>query len=183
MSTTATTKTLDCLQKGFEGESNARAKYLAFATRADEEGYAYAASLFRAAGEAEKIHAANHAAEIKKLGVEPKAVIHPAEVKSTRDNLAAAVAGETYEYQDMYPQFLEVARGERHGGAIRSFNWALRAETEHARLYSAALASLDAGQAAVTWYVCADCGWTTATKPATKCPVCAAKPEKFVAVS
>lgn len=105
--------TLDNLQAAFNGESNARARYLAFAAKAGEEGYGPVASLFRAAARAEQIHAANHAEVIRALGAEPVAVIDVPEVKSTALNLEAAIAGETYERDVMYPAFLEQARQER----------------------------------------------------------------------
>src|SRR5512140_22677 len=97
------TSTLGNLQTAFNGESNARARYLAFAVQADQEGHGPVASLFRAAARAEQIHAANHAAVIKKLGAEPVANIETPVVKSTRENLAAAIEGEVYERDVMYP--------------------------------------------------------------------------------
>src|SRR5664279_5512714 len=98
----------------FEGESNAHAKYIAFAAKADEEGLHGAASLFRAAGRAEQIHAANHARVIKQLGGEATCTIHTAEVKSTLENLKAALEGEQYEVATMYPGFLEEAKAHNN---------------------------------------------------------------------
>jgi rubrerythrin len=171
--------TLDNLQTAFNGESNARAKYLEFARKADAEGYARAAALFRAAARAEEIHANNHAGVIRKLGAEPKAEIHPAEVGSTAENLKVAIAGETYEYETMYAGFLVQARAEGDGAAERTFRFASESEKEHARLYSEALAHLDDWKVAAPFYVCPTCGWTVAVVDFARCPVCAAKDEKF----
>ncbi|MDR3725988.1 MAG: rubrerythrin family protein, partial [Terracidiphilus sp.] len=101
--------TVKNLLAAFEGESNAHAKYTAFAAKADQDGLHGAASLFRAAGRAEQIHAANHARVIKQLGGEAKCEIHAAEVKSTLENLKAALGGEQYEVDTMYPEFLAEA--------------------------------------------------------------------------
>src|SRR3569833_2338711 len=97
------TLTITNLLAAFEGESNAHSKYLLFAAKADAEGWHGAASLFRAAARAEEIHASNHARVLKQLGAEAKCQIHPAEVKSTLENLKAALAGERCEIDTMYP--------------------------------------------------------------------------------
>ncbi|HEY6844527.1 MAG TPA: rubrerythrin family protein [Thermoanaerobaculia bacterium] len=177
-------KTLDNLQAAFNGESNAHARYLAFANKADAEGYAQAASLFRAAARAEAIHAANHATVIRQLGGEPSADIETPDVKSTRDNLLAAIKGETYERDVMYPEFLKVARAERQTAAIRTFHYAKTAEAEHAALYTASEHNLDSMRAAgVTYYVCTVCGYTTTKINFAKCPSCATPKDRYIAVS
>lgn len=135
--------TLENLQAAFNGESNAHTKYLLFATKADEEGYGKVASLFRAAAHAEEIHANNHAEAIKKLGATPTADIVAPEVKTTKENLEAAIAGESYERDTMYPAFIAVARTDNNKDALKSFNYAKTAEAEHAKLYSEALADLE----------------------------------------
>ncbi len=141
--------TLDNLQAAFNGESNAKAKYESFAVKADAEGYKSVASLFRAAAASETIHARRHAAVIKKLGAEPKATVGKPEVKSTKENLEAALAGETYEKETMYPAFIKLAETEKNKDAVMSFKGALAAEVEHAKLYKQALAELDAWKAAL----------------------------------
>ena len=103
----APTTTLDNLQAGFNGESNAHSRYLAFAEKAGQEGYGEVASLFRAAAKAEEVHAANHAAVIKKMGGTAQAKIETPVVKSTKENLEAAIKGESYERDTMYPEFLK----------------------------------------------------------------------------
>ncbi len=139
----APTKSLENLQTAFNGESNAHARYLAFAQKADQEGYGQVASLFRAAARAEKFHAANHAEVIKAMGGTPAADVKTPDVKSTRENLQAAIEGESYERDTMYPDFLKQARRERNKAAIKTFNYAKTAETEHAKMYTQALNNLD----------------------------------------
>ncbi len=182
MATAATT--LDNLQAAYNGESNAHAKYLAFAQKADAEGYAQAASLFRAAARAEEIHAANHAVVIKKLGGTPTAKIEKAEVKTTKENLEAAIKGESYERDTMYPEFLKEARASRNTDAIQTFNYAKSAEGEHAKLYTEALNKLPKMKAkGVTYYVCTVCGYTTTKLDFAKCPSCFNSKDKYVTVS
>jgi len=176
--------TLDNLQASFNGESNAKAKYEAFALKADEEGYKSVAALFRATSLSESIHAKKHAAVIAKLGAEPKAEIAKPEVKSTKENLESALAGETYENETMYPGFIKQATSEKDKAAIRTFRGAMLAEIEHAKLYKQALAELDAWKGAGREFmVCSVCGYTEMTNPALlKCPVCAAPKTKFTTV-
>lgn len=176
--------TLENLQAAFNGESNAHARYLAFAQQADKEGYGKAASLFRAAAKAEEIHARNHAEVIKKLGGTPEAKIETPQVKSTEENLKAAIEGETYERDVMYPAFLKVARADRNRDAIQTFNYAKTAEAEHAKLYAEALDNLPqmkgAGQ---EYYVCTVCGYTTTKMDFAKCPSCFSPKHKYDKVS
>ena len=183
--TSASATTLENLQTAFNGESNANARYLAFATQAQSEGYGEVASLFRAAARAEMIHATNHAAIIKELGAVPQAHIEATAVKSTRENLEAAIKGETYERDTMYPDFLKQARADRNSHAVRTLNLAKTAETEHARLYTAALASLDKfkGTQAVTYYVCPICGFTARETTFSKCPSCFTAKDAFEKVA
>jgi len=177
-------KTLDNLMAAFNGESNAHARYLAFAQKADEEGYGKAASLFRAAARAEEIHAGNHARVIKAMGGTPKATIETPDVKTTAENLQAAIAGESYERDTMYPKFLAAARLERNADAIETFNYAKTAEAEHARLYQEALDNLDSMKGAgVTYYVCAVCGYTTTNLDFAKCVSCFSPKEKYETVA
>ncbi len=176
--------TLENLQAAYNGESNAHARYLAFAQQADKEGYGKAASLFRAAAKAEEIHARNHAEVIKKLGGTPQAKIETPNVKSTKQNLEAAIKGETYERDVMYPAFLKVARADRNKDAIQTFNYAKTAEAEHAKLYAEALANLPqmkgGGQ---EYYVCTVCGYTTVKMDFSKCPSCFSPKHKYEKVS
>ena len=181
--------TVQNLLAAFEGESNAHAKYTAFAAKADEEGLHGAASLFRAAARAEQIHAGNHARVIGQLGARAECVIRAVEAKSTLDNLKAALNGEKYEIDTMYPGFLAEAEEHKNSAAIRTFHWALEAEKTHSRLYGEAIALLEAGKkdawigAAKDFYVCTVCGYTSETpNEHERCPVCNLPWEKFEVV-
>lgn len=181
----AATGTLDNLQTAYNGESNARARYLAFAERADQEQFGEVASLFRAAAKAEETHASNHAAVIKKMGATPQAKIETPVLKSTKENLEAAIKGESYERDKMYPEFLKKARADGNRDAIETFNYAKNAESEHAKLYSAALNDLPSlkGSKAKTYYVCTVCGYTTPTLDFSKCPSCFSHKDKYEKIS
>ncbi len=160
--------TQDNLKQAFAGESQANRKYLAFAKRAEQDGFANVAKLFRAAAEAETIHAHAHLAAMDG-------------VKSTAENLKAAVEGETYEYQEMYPPMLKQAELDQHR-AKRMFDYAGRAEAVHARLYQRALEAVQQGRdlAETSFYICPVCGYIELGQPPESCPICAAKREKFV---
>ncbi len=177
--------TVDNLQAAFNGESNAHARYLAFAEKADQENYPSVASLFRAAAKAEEIHANNHAEVLKQLGATPLANVEKPVVKSTADNLEAAIKGETYERDKMYPDFLKAARAENAGAPVlRTLNYAKNVEAEHAKLYADAKKNLSKLKGAQeTYYVCSVCGNTVPKVTFEKCPVCANPKDKFIAVS
>ena len=176
--------TLQNLETAFNGESNAHARYLAFAEKADQEGYSQIASLFRAAAKAEGIHANNHEVEIKRLGGTAQAKIEKTDVKSTKENLQAAIKGETYERDVMYPDFYKQARAVGDAGAVQTFNYARGAETEHATLFTNALGNMETMRVkGVTYYVCTVCGYTTTNMDFAKCHTCFSPKDKYVAVS
>ena len=154
-------KTNENLAAAFAGESQANRKYLAFAKQADCEGFAQIAKLFRATAEAETIHAHAH---LKALGG----------IKSTAENLQAAVEGETYEFEDMYPPFITEAEAEGNTAAIRTFKLANEAEKVHAGLYSQALANID-NKEEYDLYLCPVCGHVALKETPEKCPICGAK--------
>lgn len=158
-------KTEENLREAFAGESQANRKYLAFAKQAEKEGYHQAAKLFRAAAEAETIHAHSH---LRALGG----------IKSTAENLKAAIEGESHEFEKMYPQMIETAREEGHTVAERSFTLANKVEKVHAGLYRKTLDNLG-GQEEVVYYVCSVCGNTVENEAPGKCPICGAPHEKF----
>ncbi len=161
-------KTADNLKDAFAGESQANRKYLAFAKAADKEGFPQVARLFRAAAEAETVHAHNH---LRELGA----------VKSTRENLADAIAGETHEFMAMYPGMIEQARAEGLLGAERSFVWTNAVEQTHAGLYRKMLDTLEAAPA-IDYWVCQGCGHTAEGEAPEKCPVCGAPKKMFMLV-
>jgi len=153
------------LKEAFAGESQANRKYLAFAKKAEAEGFKQIARLFRAAAEAETVHAHNH---LRELGG----------IKSTKENLEEAINGESYEFQKMYPQMIKDAGAEGIKGALRSFNFANEVEKIHAELYKKALENIGKNPA-VDYYVCQVCGNTVEGEPPDECPICGAKKKMF----
>ncbi|OPY07781.1 MAG: Rubrerythrin-2 [Syntrophus sp. PtaB.Bin001] len=160
------TKTEDNLSKAFAGESQANRKYLAFAAKADQEGYAQVARLFRAAAEAETIHAHNHLRALKGI-------------RSTRENLEEAIAGELHEFKEMYPAMIDQAKEEGNKEAERSFLYANAVEEFHHKLYEEAMAGLGGAAESYSYYVCPLCGYTVGKEPPENCPVCGAKGKVF----
>jgi rubrerythrin len=154
------------LKEAFAGEAQANRKYQAFARKAELEGFPAVARLFRAAAEAETIHAHNH---LRELGG----------IRSTRENLEEAIGGETHEFTAMYPAMIEEARAEGQARAVRSFELANAVEKIHADLYRKALAALDEKRAAPDYWVCSVCGMTVEGDPPDECPVCKAKRQAF----
>ncbi|MBN1373503.1 MAG: rubrerythrin family protein [Anaerolineaceae bacterium] len=160
-------KALQGLEEAFAGESQARNKYMAFAKKADEEGYPQVARLFRAAAEAEFIHAQNH---FRALGG----------VKSTAENLQEAVSGENNEVVSMYPPFIEAAVAEGNKKAEITFKWAWEVEKVHEALYRDALESLGKEEESFDYYVCPICGHTHARNAPDKCPVCGTPGSRYI---
>lgn len=181
----ATSISLVNMQEAYAGERNAHVRYLAFAQRADSEGYGEVASLFRAAARAEEIHAANHAAVIQEMGVVAHSDVEIPVLHSTRENLEAAIKGESYERDSIYPEFLKQARFDRIDNAIRSLNLARTAEAEHAKLFAEALSNLDRlkGTKGAHFRVCPTCGFTDRNLDLAKCPSCFTAKERFEQVS
>jgi rubrerythrin len=135
-------KTIENLKAGIKGETTASAKYAAFATKAQEEGNLAVAKLFEAASKAEGIHAANHKKVLEGLGEKMDEFTPEFEVKTTLENLQAALTGETYEIETMYPQFLADAATEKVEKATQSFNWASDTEKKHQEFYKNAITSM-----------------------------------------
>jgi len=162
--------TEDNLKEAFAGESQANRKYLAFAKKAEQEGYLNIAKLFRTAAEAETIHALGHLNAMNGVG-------------STVDNLRAAISGETYEFNEMYPPMLETAETDNHK-AKRMFGYAAKTEAIHAELYRLALeAALEKKDLVESnFYLCPVCGHIEVGNPPESCPVCGTRGEKFVQV-
>jgi len=156
------------LWAAFAGESQANRKYLAFAKKAEEEGFKGVAKLFRAAAAAETIHAHNH---LEVVGG----------IKSTLENLKAAYGGEHHEFTIMYPEFLAKSKEEKESGATRSFFWANEVEKVHGGLYDEAIKIVEGGGSLPEkdYYICEKCGYTIADAAPDKCPVCGAKKEAF----
>ena len=157
------------LEAAFAGESQANRKYLAYARKAEEEGFPNVAKLFRAAADAETVHALRH---LRTLGM----------IRATAENLEDALAGESHEVEAMYPGFVAQARREAEKPAELAFSGALAAEKVHRDLYAKALEKVRAGQdiEAARYFTCSICGFThVGDAPPEKCPVCGASASKF----
>jgi rubrerythrin len=158
-------KTIENLMAAFAGESQANRKYLAYSKKAEKDGNLNAAKLFKAASDAETLHALKHFEVAGK-------------VASTVDNLKDAVAGETHEYKEMYPDFVKIAEAEGNKAAVLSFTYAMKAEEVHARLYQEALEKLDQA-AEIFYYLCPVCGNIEKFIPE-KCSICGAPGSMFI---
>jgi rubrerythrin len=162
-------RTENNLLEAFAGESQANRKYLAFAEKAEAEGYKQVAKLFRAAAAAETVHAHAH---LRVLGG----------IRGTKENLQEAISGETHEFTSMYPQMIKDASSEGFDPAMRSFSFANTVEKVHAELYQKALNTLGSNQN-VDYYVCKVCGNTIEGEPHGPCPVCQAGQVAFFKVN
>ena len=156
------------LQAAFAGESQAHMRYLIFADKAEKEGHANVARLFKAIAFAEQVHATNHFKNLDGIG-------------GTADNLQAAINGENYEVEEMYPAYRAVAELQAEKGAVRSTTWALEAEKVHAELYDQAKTAVQGGQDADIGdiYICEVCGWTATGEAPDRCPLCGAPTSRF----
>lgn len=162
--------TKENLETAFGGESQAYQKYSAFAKKAQKDGLTNIAKLFRTTAEAERIHAEGHLNAMDKVG-------------STLENLEAAIGGETYEFEDMYPPMYEQAVKDNHK-AKKMFGYALEAEKVHAELYRKALEAVREGKDLdeVNIYLCPICGYIELSTAPEKCPVCGVPASKFVQI-
>ena len=163
-------KTTEDLKAAFAGESQASRRYWIWAKKADDEGYPQVAKLFRAAADAETTHASNH---LRALG----------QILSTAENLQAAIAGENYEVESMYPEFIKDAEQEQVKKAVTSFHWAWEAEKVHAQAYIAALETLGSDPSLEDYYVCPVCGFLHRGSAPDKCPICGTPGSRFERIS
>ena len=160
------TKSEQFLMEAFAGESQANRKYLAFAKQAEKEGYPQVAKLFRAAAEAETVHAHAH---LRVAGG----------IKTTAENLKAAIAGETHEFEHMYPEMIAAAQAEGNKGAERSFTFANEVEKIHSQLFNKLLAHQGKSAETFPYYVCPICGNTVENEPPENCQVCGTEGKLF----
>lgn len=156
------------LREAFAGESQANRRYLFFADKAEKEGHSSIARLFRAAAEAETVHAYNHLRNMDGI-------------KSTRENLEAAITGEHHEFTKMYPAFIEQAKEEGNRRAGSGFNFASKVEKVHHDLYQKALEAIEAGKQLKDepYFVCGVCGYTVGGEVPDECPICGAPGSRF----
>ena len=180
-------QTLKNLLTAFNGETNASARYMAFAVKADLEGFLKVGCLFRAVSRSEQIHAANHAGIIHKMGGAPQSVIETAEVKSTVENLKAAIAGELHEVNGMYPAFMHEAETAMLPKARRTFRYAFESEKDHVALFTSMLEHMEHPDPEwrgrlmhkSAYYVCPECGFTASKSTLDHCPVCNHSRDEF----
>jgi rubrerythrin len=177
-------KTVENLKAGIKGETTASVKYAAFAQKAREENHVAVAKLFDAASKSESIHAANHKKVLEALGEKMEDFKPEFEVKTTAENLQAAIDGETYEVTTMYPQFLADAKTEKVEKAVKSFTWAFDTEKKHQKFYTVALEALNANTETtlpVQYAVCPVCGNTyDKAMMDEKCAICQTSKDKFI---
>jgi len=179
-------KTIENLKAGIKGETTASAKYAAFAEKARAEGLDTVAKLFDAASKAESIHAANHLKVLEGLGEKMEEFKPEFEVKTTAENLQAAIDGESYEVATMYPQFLADAKAEKVEKAVKSFTWAFDTEKKHQVLYQKALAAVQTNAENTLpfeYAVCPVCGNTyDKATIEEKCDFCGTSKDKFIKI-
>ena len=159
------------LKTAFAGESQANQKYLAYAEKAEREGYPVVARLFRGVAAAEAIHARNH---LKAMDG----------VKTTLENLTEAQGGEDYEITTMYPPMIAAAEADGDKKAARSMHFALEVEKVHYELYGMAIAAVTDGRdiTATTAHVCPICGHTVIGDAPDNCPVCGCAGDRYTTV-
>ncbi|OGI12686.1 rubrerythrin [Candidatus Micrarchaeota archaeon RBG_16_36_9] len=162
------TKTDENLKIAFAGESQANRKYLAFAKKAEEEGFLNLAKMFRAIAEAETVHAMNHLKALKMI-------------KTTEENLKASLEGETYEFTKMYPEFIDTSNKEGVKDASLSFSYANQVEKIHGKLYEKAMSLIENNKdiEEKEFFVCPVCGNTFEGNAPNRCPICSTPKEKF----
>ena len=179
-------KTIENLKAGIKGETTASAKYAAFAEKAKAEGHDTIARLFDAASKSEGIHAANHRKVLVSLGEKMEDFKPEFVIKTTRENLQAAIEGETYETKTMYPQFMADARTEKVKKATKSFTWAFDTELKHLEFYKKALSALDSKTEKTlpfVYAVCPVCGNTyDYAKVDEQCAFCGTSKDRFIKV-
>lgn len=185
-STDANAKTTESLQAAFKGETTASAKYAAYSKKAEQEGYHQIALLFKAASTAENIHANNHKAVLLESGVSVPVIKPEFTVKSTKENLQDAIAGESYEVTTMYPEFLTAASEAGNQLAMISLNYAYKTEKKHKVFYEAALTALQNNTVKslpTVFYVCPTCGNTYETAAPARCGISMTGGEKFIKIT
>jgi rubrerythrin len=172
-------ETINNLLAAYISERNASARYIAFAVQADKEGFRGVGSLFRAVAHSEQVHATNHARVLRKYGAELDLSVYPFEVKTTAENLRAAINGEEDERDQVYPAYLDQAQREFCTAAQEVFDLALEAEAVHAMMFMTALDGLEDYRQRSTYYVCMVCGWVCTGVNFRHCVLCNSAKDRF----
>ncbi len=178
-------QTIKNLKDAITGETTASAKYVAYSKKAKEEGYLKIAKLFEATSNSEKVHANNHIAVLEQLGVKTEEVIPKFEVKTTKENLNDAIAGESYEMKTMYPGFIKTSDEGKVNLASVSFNYAYRTEMKHKVMYENALSSLNNGNEntlPLEYFICPTCGNTYDTQVPGRCGISMTAKDRFIKI-
>lgn len=185
-STAEKTKTIDNLQAAYKGEVTAKAKYIAYAQKAEQEGFSQIAALYRAVSAAEHIHAGNHQSVLAESKVLVPIIKPEFTVNTTKENLIDDIKGEAYEATSMYPSFIKSAENAGNQIAVVSLTYAMKTEKKHNLLYTTALNALENNSVKTlpsVFYVCSLCGNTYTNKAPTRCTFCMTKSEKFMKIS
>jgi len=184
-SANATTLNYENMKDAFKGETTASAKYAAYSKKAEEEGYHEIALLFKAASTSEKVHAGNHKAVLLNGNQDVPSITPDFTVKSTKENLKDAIAGETYEVTTMYPEFIVNANKAGNQFSLMSLNYAYKTEQKHKTMYENALAALQSNKVKslpTVFYICPTCGNTYDTKAPSRCGISMTSSEKFIKI-
>ncbi len=184
-SATAVSLNYENMKDAFKGETTASAKYAAYSKKAEEEGYHEIALLFKAASASEKVHAGNHKAVLLNGKQEVPSISPDFTVKSTKENLKDAIAGESYEVSTMYPEFIMNANNAGNQFSLMSLNYAYKTEQKHKKMYENALAALESNNVKSlpsAFYVCPTCGNTYDTKAPSRCGISMTSSEKFIKI-
>lgn len=177
---------MENMKSAYKGEMNASAKYAAYARQAEKEGYHSIALLFKAASASENIHASNHKAVLQEANAVIPEVKPAFDIRTTKENLQDAIAGETYEVTTMYPGFLATANEAKNQLALISLNYAYKTEKKHKLFYEAALGALENNTVSslpALYYICPTCGNTYETKAPARCGISMTSAEKFIKIS
>jgi rubrerythrin len=176
----AANATLDNVKAAYQGGLDAKARYEAFAAKADEEGYKSVAALFRAAASSEGVCIAKHQAALKKLGAEAKAEAAKPEVKSTKENLAQTVKDKTAAKDTTLPAYIKQAEADKQDQSVMAFKGAAASEAEQVKFCQQALDNLDAWKAGdKEFLVCQVCSYVSMDTTLKQCPICSAPRSKF----
>ena len=172
------------LRSAFGGESMAHMRYRIWGEQATKDGFPTVGRLFLSTSDAEEVHATLHFNAMKDIKGDFDVTSGAGFGKTTTsENLQGAINGEVFEFEQMYPAYIEVAKMQGEKTAVRAMQFAIEAEKVHAKLFTEAKEAVDAGKdlEAKEISLCPVCGFITLTGEEDKCPLCGAKKELFIA--